>query len=273
MNTEVALSFQSSARADVYLECPRGPFVVPVLPTAPGSPKKLLSLIIPTFQEAENIQDLLSEVCSILDLDAALKYELIVVDDDSPDGTWSRAAQMALTHPAIRVIRRTAEVGLASAVIRGYQAATGDILGTINADLQHPPSVLPSLLQCLQRADIAVASRFCAGGGTGEWSQERLLLSRAAFQAGRLMLPKVFAGLMDPLSGCYLFRRTVIDGRTLAPMGFKTLIEILARGRAATVAECPYQMEPRRRGISKVTIPSSVSYLRQLRQLQSIHAA
>jgi dolichol-phosphate mannosyltransferase len=269
MNTEVAQPFQDLARAAVYLECPRGPFVVPALPVA----SKRLSLVVPTFQEAENVQELLDEVCSILDRDASLTYEVIVVDDDSPDGTWSRAARMALTHPAIRVIRRTGESGLATAVIRGYQAATGQILGTINADLQHPPSVLPRLLETLLRADVAVASRFCAGGGTDRWSADRLLLSRTAFQAGRLMLPKIFAGLTDPLSGCYLFQRTVIEGLPLAPMGFKTLIEILARGRAASVAECPYQMEPRRRGISKVTIPTSLSYLLQLRQLQSIHAA
>jgi dolichol-phosphate mannosyltransferase len=268
MNFAAALPFQiapavmgDAVRAD--LECPRGPFVVPAL-SAPG-PR--LSLIVPAYQEAENIGQLLVDVCAVLDRFASLRYEVIVVDDNSPDGTWRIACQMAVIFPAVRVIRRTGEKGLASSVIRGYQAATGEILGTINADLQHPPSVLGSLLESIAGADVAVASRFCQGASTGEWPQERLWLSRAAYRAGKLMLPKIFSSLTDPLSGFYLLRRRIIEGVPLDPIGFKTLIEILAKGRAASVAECPYRMEPRRKGESKATIPSSLSYLLQLKRL------
>ena len=154
-------------------------------------------------------------------------------------------------------------------MIRGYQAATGEILGTINADFQHPAEVLIDMLDRIATADLVVASRFCEGGSTGDWSQERLMMSRAAFQAGKLMLPNVFSELTDPLSGYYLFRRNVIEGVTFRPAGFKTLIEIVARGRARTVAECPYQMRSRRGGKSKAKLKTFLEYIKQLQRLHT----
>ncbi len=261
--------FQIAAEASVFLDCPGGPFVIPPAPFERGK----FSLIVPTYREAENVQRFLAAVCAVLDRRLPPGYEVIVVDDNSPDGTWSRAARIALSLPAVRVIRRTGERGLASAVIRGYQAATGEFLGTINADFQHPPRVLAGMLDLVRDADVVVASRFCQGGGTGDWEQERLLVSWAASLAGRMILPRVFDGLSDPLSGCYLFRRSVVDGIPLSPTGFKSLIEILARGRGATVAEYPYVMRSRQFGKSKATLSTSLAYLRQLRRLRSLDAA
>lgn len=237
------------------------------MPVLPDTQLKL-SLIVPTFQEADNIQEFLAETCAVLDTQVPGCYEVIVVDDESPDGTWLLANQMSARLPLIRVMRRKGERGLAKAVIRGYQTASGELLGTINADFQHPPQVLAAMIQQARQADVVVASRFCPGAGTGDWPLERLFLSIAAVQAGKLLLPDVFSGITDPLSGCYLFHRTVIDGIELSPMGFKTLIEILARGRAETVVECPYEMRTRRHGTSKATLESSFSFLKQLRQLR-----
>lgn len=94
------------------------------------------------------------------------------------------------------------------------------------------------------------------------------MMSRVACQAGRFMLPEVFNDVTDPLSGFYMFRRPVVEGIEFAPVGFKTLIEILAKGRANKIAECPYRMRARRHGVSKVTIESSLAFLKQLRQLR-----
>jgi dolichol-phosphate mannosyltransferase len=171
------------------------------------------------------------------------------------------------------VIRRTGERGLATAVTRGYQAAQGEILGTINADFQHPPEVLEAMIDRARESDIVVASRFCAGGGTGDWQLKRLLMSRVAHMTGKAILPNLFSCLSDPLSGCYLFRRTVMEGIPMSPTGFKTLIEIMARGRATSISECPYEMEARRKGASKATLSSLFSYLRQLRQLKTVDGA
>lgn len=244
--------------------CPQGKFVVGKL----AKPACKLSIVVPTYQEAGNIQDFLTETCSILDRELPSQYEVIVVDDDSPDGTWLIAAQSHARYPGVRMMRRIGERGLAGAVIRGYQVAMGEILGTINADFQHPPAVLARMIELARNADVVVASRFCNGGGTTDWPQDRLLMSRAAFQAGKLFLPNVFSGLSDPLSGLYLFQRTVIEGIKFSPMGFKTLIEVLARGRARRIAECPYEMHSRRSGSSKATIESSLLFLKQLRLLQ-----
>jgi dolichol-phosphate mannosyltransferase len=228
-----------------------------------------LSLIVPTFQEADNIQDFLVETCAVLDHELPGHYEVIVVDDESPDGTWLVANQMASILPAVRVMRRKRERGLAKAVVRGYQVATGELLGTINADFQHPPQVISALVRKAHEADVVVASRFCHGAGTSDWPLHRLFLSVGAIHAGELLLPGVFNGLTDPLSGCYLFHRSVIDGIELSPLGFKTLIEILARGRAQTVLECPYEMRARRRGTSKASFESSFTFLKQLRNLRN----
>lgn len=257
-----------SNRSDAAPACPTGRFIVPVL----SKPRKKFSLIIPTYQEAANIQKFLFEVCAVLDRALPSQYEVIVVDDDSPDGTWMKAAQAFEKLPAVRLIWRPGERGLAGAVIRGYQVATGDVLGTINADFQHPPRVLGEMIELTRNADIVVGSRFCPGGSTGDWPQDRLLMSRAAFQAGKLMLPEVFSGLTDPLSGLYLFRRTVIEGIELTPIGFKTLIEILVKGRGGKLAECPYEMQSRQSGTSKATIKSSLAFLKQLQRLRVTHA-
>src|SRR5260370_36498907 len=109
-------------------DCPKGKFVVPEL----SQPGKQFSLIVPTYQEAGNIQSFLFEICAILDQALPSQYEVILVDDDSPDGTWLKAAQTFEKLAALRLIRRVGERGLASAVIRGYQVATGEVLGTIN---------------------------------------------------------------------------------------------------------------------------------------------
>ena len=227
-----------------------------------------LSLVVPTFQESANIREFLSALCRVLDGSLSSPYEVIVVDDDSPDRTWEIAAQMTAEHPQIRVVRRRGERGLASAVIHGWQAARGEILGTINADFQHPPEILVAMLQETGRADLVVASRYREGGGVGDWEVLRRVASRGARLLGRLFLPHVFGRVSDPLSGCFLFHRSVIAGVRFRPSGYKTLIEVLARGRVGRIAECPYEMQRRRRGRSKVDAMQYWQYLAQLWRLR-----
>jgi dolichol-phosphate mannosyltransferase len=249
---------------EVFLECPAGEFRIPSI-----APQRKLSLIIPTFQEAGNLTAFLAEVSGILDRKLGSDYEIVVVDDDSPDGTWELAAAFSRKHPATRVIRRTGARGLASAVVRGYQAASGAILGTINADFQHPPAVLEQMIEKAAEADIVIASRFCCGASTGDWQKDRVALSRAAQFLGKLMLPDVFGRVTDPLSGCYLFGRRIMEGAVIRPAGFKTLIEVLARGNALRIAECPYQMRKRERGNSKASFSNLFQFVGQLSRLKA----
>lgn len=198
----------------------------------------------------------------------AARLILPLVDDDSPDLSWRSALEETARQPALRVVRRDGERGLATAVIRGWQVARGEILGTINADFQHPPELLAAMVAALEGADLVVATRY-AHGGTAAGGAHRRLGAHVARLAGRLLVPAIFARVSDPLSGCYLLRRAVIADIELRPLGFKTLIEILARGRAAAIRECPYVMRPRWGGTSKLGARHSLAYLAQLLRLRA----
>jgi dolichol-phosphate mannosyltransferase len=240
---------------------PGGPLIIP-----PG-PDTGISFVIPTYNEGENIAAFLQAVRRVLDQAVPGAWEVVVVDDDSPDRTWEIALSMK-DFPNLRVLRRVGERGLASAVIRGMQAARGGAVGTINADFQHPPEVLGPMAKAIATADLVVASRFVPGGGLGNWRWSRRIASRGAHLLGRMILPKVFSRIADPLSGCYLVRRAAIAGVELRPVGFKTLMEITARGRIDRIKECPYQMRDRERGQSKAGAQQTVEYLKHLFRLR-----
>jgi dolichol-phosphate mannosyltransferase len=244
---------------------PAGPLIV----EGRFDPAIELSLVVPTYNESENIAEFLRAVKAVLDGALAGRYEVIVVDDDSPDRTWEIAARAMGDAAEFRVIRHQSDRGLAAAVIRGWLAARGRVLGTINADFQHPPEVLSAMVAALGAADVVAASRYGEGGGLGDWGLHRRLASRVAHGLGRLLLPEVFGRLSDPLSGCYLVKRAVIAGTELHPVGYKTLIEIMIRGRAATVAECGYHMRARRFGKSKAGARQGLDFVRHLLRLRA----
>ena len=233
--------------------------------------KKLLkfSLIIPTFNESQNIKEIVGILVRLLARTIPEDYELIVVDDDSPDRTWELARELIPTYPQLRVIRRQTERGLSTAVIRGWQAARGEILGVIDADLQHPPEILLRLwAEMNQGAELAVASRNITGGGVSKWSLVRRLLSRGAQLLGLIILPEVIGRLSDPMSGYFMVRRSAIANQKLSPVGYKILIEVVARGQIQRIAETGYVFRERRIGASKVTWKQYVEYIQHLIRLR-----
>ena len=237
----------------------------------PYSAKKLpkFSLIIPTFNESQNIKEIVGILVKLLDRTIPEDYELIVVDDDSPDRTWELARELISTYPQLRVIRRETERGLSTAVIRGWQAARGEILGVIDADLQHPPEILLRLwTEMNQGAELAVASRNVMGGGVSEWSLVRRLLSRGAQLLGLIILPEVIGRLSDPMSGYFMVRRSAIANQQLSPVGYKILIEVVARCQIQRIAETGYVFRERRIGASKVTWKQYVEYIQHLIRLR-----
>lgn len=228
------------------------------------------SLVIPTYNEGENIGTLVAQLTSLLDGFLPGEYELILVDDDSPDGTWQTAQVLSGDYPQLKVMRRQTERGLSSAVIRGWQVAQGEILGVIDADLQHPPEVLLELLQSvLDGADLAVASRHVEGGGVSDWSIVRRFLSRGAQLLGLLVCPSVVGRVSDPMSGYFMVRRSAIAGPTLNPLGYKILLEVIGRGNVGPIAEAGYVFQERESGESKVTWKQYVEYLGHLARLRS----
>ncbi len=268
---------------------PEGPFVIDGLSTPPGEPTQAappaappvqaapqaapliqLSIVVPTYNEAKNIHELLRQLHVVLEAQLAGSYEIIVVDDDSPDRTWELAGALAAEIPGLKVMRRTTERGLSTAVIRGWQVARGEWLGVLDADLQHPPEVVGDLVNQVKRgADIAIASRHVEGGGVSTWSLSRRVLSRAAQMLGLLMLPDVASRVSDPMSGYFVMRRTAIQGALLSPLGYKILLEVLGRGRMRWISEVPYVFQEREMGDSKVTRGVYIDYVRHLIRLRS----
>jgi dolichol-phosphate mannosyltransferase len=228
-----------------------------------------LSLIIPTYNESHNLPILIPSLIRLLDATIPEAYELIVVDDNSPDLTWEVARKLTASYPQLKVMRREQEKGLSTAVIRGWQVARGQILGVIDADLQHPPEILLQLWQEIQRgADLAVASRHIEGGGVSEWNLMRRFLSRGAQMLGLLILPEVVSRLSDPMSGYFMVRRDTIAGTSLNPIGYKILIEVVARGRIRWIGEVGYIFRERLAGMSKVTWKQYLEYIKHLLKLR-----
>ena len=228
----------------------------------------VLSLVLPTYNESQNIPKAISRIVAALE-GAALPFEVIVVDDDSPDGTWKLAQDLGIADSRIRCVRRQGERGLATAVAAGWKVARGSVLGVMDADLQYPPETLPTLLRALDQGgvDIAICSRYAPGARVEEWSAMRWLISWAARLIGRMVLPTALDGIADPGAGYFLLRRSVIEGVALRPRGFKILIEVLARGRYQWVAEVGLPYEGRKEGQSKLRSRQVVDYLAHLLEL------
>ncbi|MCC0177102.1 glycosyltransferase [Waterburya agarophytonicola K14] len=228
-----------------------------------------LSLIIPTYNESKNIEQLIQIIINTLDRIVVNQYELIVVDDNSPDFTWKFAAELSHKYSQVKVIRRESEKGLATATIRGWQAAKGQVLGVIDGDLQHPPHILTRLWQEIEKgADIAIASRNLEGGGVSEWSIARRFLSRGAQMLGLLVLPEVMGRISDPMSGYFMVRRDALLGKTFNPLGYKILVEVMARGNIRWIGEVGYIFQERKTGESKVTHQQYLEYLLHLIRLR-----
>lgn len=226
------------------------------------------SLVAPTFNEHVNIRAFLERTTAVLETQVPGHYEIIVVDDDSPDRTWEHAEAVAANLPAVRVIRRQEQRGLATAVMAGWRAARGDWLGVIDADLQHPPEVLVDLLKAMREgAELAIGSRHVRGGGVSRWNLGRRLISRSAQVLGALLLPAA-RRVSDPMSGLFIVRRDAIDFEALSPVGYKILLEVLVRGPVGRIAEVGYVFDERRRGQSKVTAQIYWQYLRHLARLR-----
>jgi dolichol-phosphate mannosyltransferase len=228
--------------------------------------REKLALVIPTLCEADNIGGLLDHVRSVLD-PVGISYEILVVDDDSQDGTGEVVSAIARKDARVHLLVRKGQRGLSGAVLYGWQNTDAGILGVMDADLQHPPELLPQLIAAIQAgSDIAIGSRYTPGGELGAWNPFRKLLSAAAVW---VTWPIQRAGIRakDPMTGFFLVRRSCIDGITFQRFGFKLLLEVLVRGRISSVAEVPFAFGSRYRGASKAGFRVGWDYARLLARL------
>jgi dolichol-phosphate mannosyltransferase len=218
----------------------------------------LTSLVIPTYNERDNLVPLLDAVRGAM---AGRDHEIWIVDDDSPDGTWEAAARYGEAHPEVRVIRRTTARGLSGAVIEGFRRATGDVLAVMDADLSHDPALLPRLVDAVHAgADVAVGSRRIPGGGAERWPWHRRRASDAATALARWWLQ---VPLADPMSGYFVLHRRVFErvDERLLPRGYKVLLEIVCRAGPLRLVELPYVFRDRRQGVSKLSLRVAGEFL------------
>lgn len=181
-------------------------------------------------------------------------YELIIVDDNSSDGTLDEVRRLQAGRPWLKLMVRVDERDLSTAVIAGWRAAQGDILGAMDGDLQHPPEHLLKLLEPIRNgnAELAIASRYVERGSVSDWKLRRRIISWTATVMAQILLSEKIRRVKDPMSGFFLLRKSVVEGRALRPLGYKILLEVLARGNYEKAVEIPYTFEERTHGGSKI---------------------
>jgi dolichol-phosphate mannosyltransferase len=238
------------------------------MPTAAPSPEcqtPTLAVVIPTYNEAENVPVLVDRVQQAL---AGIEWELIFVDDDSPDGTAARVRAIGREDRRVRLLQRVGRRGLSSACIEGMLATTAPYLAVLDADLQHDERLLPEMLGRLQREslDIVIGSRYVDGGDVGDWSEQRASMSRLATRLGQRLIK---ADLKDPMSGFFMLRAKVLHEcvRELSGVGYKILLDLFAtHPRPLRFLELPYRFRARHSGESKLDNAVLWEYLLMLIQ-------
>ena len=230
--------------------------------------RQKLALVIPTFCEAENIPALLGRVRAALD-PLKIEYEVLIVDDDSRDGTAEIASTMAREDAHVRLLIRKGQLGLSGAILHGWQQSDASILGVMDADLQHPPELLPALIAAVSSGyDLAIGSRYAVGGTLGRWNPFRRLLSAGAVWV-TWPLQRVGLRAKDPMSGFFFVRRECLDGIAFQETGFKLLLEILACARIRSIKEIPFAFGKRYRGASKANMKVAIDFGRLVGRLYS----
>jgi dolichol-phosphate mannosyltransferase len=234
-------------------------------PAKPAASCEKLALVIPALHEAGNLQALLLSLRGALQ-SMAIAWEVIVVDDDSGDGTEQIVGAVSRQEPRVRLLVRRGERGLSGAILHGWRHTDATILGVMDADGQHPAEILPGLVAAIVGGrDLAIASRY-ATGGRGGWNPIRRLISMAAILAAR-PVQSLKTRVQDPLSGFFLVRRHCVEHVSFQTAGFKLLLELLVRGRIAGVDEIPFILGKRRGGHSKVNARVAWDYAMLLAKL------
>lgn len=233
---------------------------------ADAAPAPVLSVVTPTYNEAENVPLLVERLHRSLE---GIPHEIIVADDDSPDRTWEVAEKLAESDPTLRVMRRFHDHGLSAAVLDGMSVARGEHLAVIDADLQHDESILPEMLERVRSGDcdICVGSRETEGGGYGDWGFGRRLVSWVATLIARLLLR---VPVSDPMSGFFVVSRAAYEeaARRINPRGFKILLEFIGRDRSLRVSEVGYEFRLRQHGETKLNRSVIRSYLLAVAELR-----
>ncbi len=221
--------------------------------------KLTISIVVPTYNERGNIEKLVPLIfqnCKTL----KAKVQVVIVDDNSPDGTGKLAEQLGRKYN-VKTIHRPGKLGLASAAIKAFSETKSDMVGLMDADLSHPPHILPKLIRPIieGKADLVIGSRYVKGGGVEVWPLHRRLISKLATLLAYPLTP-----VKDPMSGLFFFRRKILDGVSLNAKGYKIGLEVIVKARYGKLLEVPYLFQNRFVGKSKLTSAEYLHYIRNL---------
>jgi dolichol-phosphate mannosyltransferase len=226
----------------------------------------IVSIIIPTYNEMDNLQTIADRIRASFGNGSLEDYDIWFIDD-SQDATPQVLEQLSKKHLNVQYVHREAERGLATAVVEGIRRSRGEYVVVMDADLQHPPEMLPVILQRLQEGmDIVIPSRFVDGGADGGLNLIRKFISWTARVIGQISIRRL-RNISDCTGGYFGFCRSVVTDVALDPIGWKILMEILVKGRYTTVHEVPYNFVARRVGESKMSIQEQWNYLRHIARL------
>jgi dolichol-phosphate mannosyltransferase len=232
-------------------------------PTVPATQFKF-SIVVPTYKEAGGIERLIVTLTEIFKTNG-LDGEIVVVDDNSPDGTGDIVDRLEREGYPVRCLHRPGKLGLSSGVIDGWKFARPEsqALGAMDADFSHDATILPEMVQALASGyGLAIGSRYVRGGGITNWPLKRKITSLVAIALAKPLTP-----VRDITSGYFLVRREALDGVELDPIGFKIGLEVIAKARYGRAIEVPYVFTDRIAGESKLNSSEIFNYLRQLRRI------
>lgn len=218
------------------------------------------SIVVPTYNEAGGIERLIEALDAVFKANR-LDGEIVVVDDNSPDGTGAIVDRLSERYP-VRCLHRPGKLGLSSGVIEGWKFARpeSEALGAMDADFSHDPKVVTQMVRALENGnDLAIGSRYVPGGGISNWPMRRKITSLVA-----IALAKPLTRVRDITSGFFLVKRAALEGVDLDPIGFKIGLEVIAKAHYRKAIEVPYVFTDRIAGSSKLNQGEIMNYLRQL---------
>jgi dolichol-phosphate mannosyltransferase len=235
--------------------------------TAPRSKLKF-SIVVPTYNEAGGIEKLIATLRDVFEADG-LDGEIVVVDDNSPDGTGAIVDRLEREGYPVRCLHRPGKMGLSSGVIDGWKFARPDstALGAMDADFSHDANVLPRMVRALgdEGYGLAIGSRYVPGGGITNWPKRRIITSRVAIALAQPLTP-----IRDITSGYFLVKREALEGVELDPIGFKIGLEVIAKAHYGRAIEVPYVFTDRVAGTSKLNQNEILNYLKQLGRIYGV---
>jgi dolichol-phosphate mannosyltransferase len=219
-----------------------------------------LTVIIPTFKEEANIRNIIFEVDAVFTKNA-LNGEILVIDDNSPDATITEVNELKKTKKNVNLLVRLSDHGLSQSVADGFVHALSDVFVVMDADLSHPPELIPAMYNEIKAGnDIVIGSRYIEGGGIKKWPLKRRIISIGATFLGQLLFPDV----SDPVSGFFAVRKSVVANAPLKPRGYKILLEVLGKGKWEKDKEIPFEFADREIGTSKLKVKTIIEYAQQV---------